>query len=136
MINRVQAFNNKNNYKQDFGMAFVKDTGRNKFNALVRTMGTGAEDTITRKVTEVTEARKGDHYVDIIVKDYPMGGRKLFAIGVYEKDGTTLANDGDERFFSLFGTSRVEANELLETLDKANNYAANAEKTRTKGVAL
>lgn len=85
MINRVPAFNNESNYNQNFGMAFVKSTGRNKFNTLVRTMGTEPKVTIEKRVAEITEARQSDKHVDIVVKERKKGRKGTFIIRVFKK---------------------------------------------------
>lgn len=137
MINRVQAFNNKNNYNQNFGMAVEKTPeGKKLFNNLVNTMGASAKATITGKMAEVTEARQGDRHVDIIIQKHPLRGLKLFSIGVFEKSGKNIAVDNGKSRYDIFATSGVEANELLETIDKANSFAAEVEKTRAMGNAL
>jgi hypothetical protein len=137
MINRVQAFNNKSNYRQNFGMAVDTTPGGKKlFNNLVDTMGASAKETITGKMAEVTEARKGDKHVDITVKVHSPRLRSLFSIGVHEKGGKNLAIDNGEPFYHVFSTSGVEADELIKTIDMANNFAANAEKTRAMRGAL
>lgn len=127
MINRVQAFNNKNDYRQNFGMAFVKGTGRNKFNALVRTMGTEPKVAIEKRVAEITAARQGDKHVDIMVKEANKGNHGTFIIGVFEKGKEKLATIDDQSICHLFGTRGIEAGELTSVLDEVNNFAAKAE---------
>lgn len=90
-------------------MAVIKTSaGRKRFNMLVKSMGADAEDRITRKVTDITEARKGDNNVNIRISGHQTRPR-LFTIGVFKKGEDAIITDNGQSFFHIFSTSGVNA---------------------------
>lgn len=70
MINRVQAFSNKNNYNQNFGMAVVKRPGAGSIMRRMsydwnRVMGTEETQNV---LTSVEKLRRNDARCDIVIR--------------------------------------------------------------------
>lgn len=103
MINRVQAFNNKSNYQQNFGMAvlyqdararkFVEQlpdalVARSKGNEIIReTAGK-----IKQAIATMTNDRANDAHVDVLIRSVEVGDGAEIVIA--KKDGKEAVREG------------------------------------------
>lgn len=80
MINRVQAFNNKNTHKQNFGMAvcYADDATRVTMNKITKEWGARGRKLLKKTINRMAEEREKDKCVDIVF---------------YNTDGDTVAVD-------------------------------------------
>lgn len=90
MINRVQAFNNKNNYKQNFGMALIcgNEAARSRVNTIANRWGTHSKQRFMELVQGITSDRANDKFVDIFIKEGEELETAVFEI--QRKDGSQV----------------------------------------------
>lgn len=86
MINRIQAFNNKNNYKQNFGMAVTvaDETTRETLNRTAKQWKPRGQRLIRRTIKAIDRARKNDSAVDITF--HTLGGLDQVFVDIFSKN--------------------------------------------------
>lgn len=137
MINRVQAFNNKNNYNQNFGMAVepcVESSRR--VNSIVNELGEEAKAKISTAMQKMIQDRGGDKYVRVIVSpdnrnlQYTGRTEDLTKVEVCELDGSPAVVEGRTKTIYI---ERSHTLGLADRINEVNEFAAKAERTRAQG---
>lgn len=100
MINRVQAFNNKNNYKQNFGMAFKFRTAEAKkqADALIRDVSPTVKSAISQELAAITKARAGDTLSTMYIEEATLRGSHELLVKLVDNSGKEIP--GTTRLFS------------------------------------
>lgn len=125
MINRVQAFNNKNNCNQNFGMAVTGIGGEEllKMSEHVTRHWSSAERLQVRKLIDtITEQRQGDHYCNIVFSP----NLKLKRISVILADLTGIRISGHRTSFSIADSHTPES--IINDLCAINEEAIEHER--------
>lgn len=139
MINRVQAFNNKNNYNQNFGMAVEHCTeSSRRVNAIVNELGEEAKATIMSAMQKLIKEREGDRFVRVIVtpddRNLRYTGRTedLTKVEVCELDGSPAVVENRTKTVYI-GHERGITMDLQDRINEVNEFAAKAERVRAQG---
>lgn len=92
MINRVQAFNNKNNYKQNFGMAvgYADEATREAMIKIGQIWGKPGRGIVQDTIQELQKAREGDKCVDIVFHLIPDEADRVYADVFYKRTGKQI----------------------------------------------
>lgn len=124
MINRVQAFNNKNNHNQNFGMAFKCENGRARmlFNAMTKDFPPSERLKVNDAAYKIATRRADDRCADIVISSASLNNADL-TIGLYnlkkQNNVVSAAVPGTLTRISA-GTS---SDEIVKTLEKVDNEA-------------
>lgn len=82
MINRVQAFNNKNNYNQSFGMSLLcpSPIARRTTNKIANSLGHEGKLELKKVLDEISLSRASDKHVDIVIEEGSQPDQVVFQI--------------------------------------------------------
>lgn len=96
MINRVQAFNNKNNYNQNFGMAvgYADEATRATMRSIGKQWGERGKKIVQSAIKELQANREADECVDVIFYNSAIRANQV-NVDIFDKAGDNIARGID-----------------------------------------
>ncbi len=123
MINRVQAFNNKSNYQQNFGMAVTvaDETARATLNRTGNLWGRMDKWLTRRTIQKISDARRDDRFVDITFHTNT---------GLYESRADIFSRTTGEKISQepVVISTAYAPSDIRRSLRRLNKQAARIEK--------
>lgn len=124
MINKIEAFNNRNNYRQNFGMAvgYADETTRTAMKAIGKKWGEPGTKLVQKTIREIKTVRAADEGVDIVFFDASGSKVPIVDADIFDKKtGNNIAR-------GIKISADITPEEAVSRLYDLNRRASNLER--------